>query len=336
MRADLRLPAASSLERQPVSGSAGADGSPAKAYKREKHGRARQHLLRGRRSPKGLPGILQWLRQPRAVADPALPARPRRILAPRLAGYLRVNEHFASDLEKLLRPDDVVWVHDYHLIPLAKVLRDAATQTGSASFCIFRSAAGDPHGAAESRAAHSGALPLRPGRLPDRRSMPATSRAIWRTNAAAAVDVHHSFSCQRPRRARRHLSGRHRDRSRSARLARRAIAIRASVLVVVRRALIIGVDRLDYSKGIALAVGGVRALPRRHPEWRGKVTFLQITPQSRSEIPEYADLERLVGATAGRINGDYGEASWMPMRDINRAHSRTALAGLIAPRARRW
>src|SRR5205807_2503947 len=40
-----------------------------------------------------------------------------------LSGYMRVNEHFASELDKILRPDDLVWVHDYHLIPLARMLR---------------------------------------------------------------------------------------------------------------------------------------------------------------------------------------------------------------------
>jgi trehalose 6-phosphate synthase len=55
-----------------------------------------------------------------------------------------------------------------------------------------------------------------------------------------------------------------------------------------------------------------------HPEWRGKVTFLQIAPKSRSEIPEYAELEQAVGAAAGRINGMYGEVSWTPIRYLNR------------------
>ena len=41
-----------------------------------------------------------------------------------LSGYLRVNNHFASELHRVLGPDDLVWVHDYHLIPLAKALRD--------------------------------------------------------------------------------------------------------------------------------------------------------------------------------------------------------------------
>ena len=65
-----------------------------------------------------------------------------------------------------------------------------------------------------------------------------------------------------------------------------------------------------------------------YPDWRGKVTYLQITPKSRSEIQEYAEMERPISSAAGRINGAYGEAAWTPIRYVNRAYSRTALAGL--------
>src|SRR6185312_7296665 len=67
-----------------------------------------------------------------------------------------------------------------------------------------------------------------------------------------------------------------------------------------------------------------------YSDWRGKVTYLQITPKSRSEIPEYVQMERLVSENAGRINGTFGEADWTPIRYVNRAHSRTALAGLYS------
>ena len=92
--------------------------------------------------------------------------------------------------------------------------------------------------------------------------------------------------------------------------------------------MIIGVDRLDYSKGIALRMEAFDIFLLTHPEWRGRVTYLQITPKSRSEIREYADMERQIDETAGRVNGKYGEASWTPIRDANRSHSRSALAGL--------
>ena len=94
------------------------------------------------------------------------------------------------------------------------------------------------------------------------------------------------------------------------------------------RALIIGVDRLDYSKGIAHRLSAFELFLQTQPDWRGKVTYLQIAPKSRTEIPEYADMEQEIGSAAGRINGAYGEADWTPIRYINRAYSHSTLAGL--------
>jgi trehalose 6-phosphate synthase len=94
------------------------------------------------------------------------------------------------------------------------------------------------------------------------------------------------------------------------------------------RALIIGVDRLDYSKGIAQRLSAFERFLQTQPDWRGKVTYLQIAPKSRTNIREYADIERGIGSTVGRINGAYGEADWTPIRYINRAYSHSTLAGL--------
>src|SRR6266516_4720065 len=58
------------------------------------------------------------------------------------------------------------------------------------------------------------------------------------------------------------------------------------------RALIIGVDRLDYSKGIGHRLSAFELFLQRQPQWLGKVTYLQIATKSRTEIPEYADIER--------------------------------------------
>ena len=59
------------------------------------------------------------------------------------------------------------------------------------------------------------------------------------------------------------------------------------------------------------------------------MTYLQITPKNRSEIPEYLELAQAVGSIAGRINGKYGEVSWTPIRYVNRVYARSALAGLF-------
>jgi trehalose 6-phosphate synthase len=94
------------------------------------------------------------------------------------------------------------------------------------------------------------------------------------------------------------------------------------------RALIISVDRLDYSKGIVHRLSAFERFLQTQPNWLGKVTYLQIAPKSRTEIPEYADMAQDIGAAAGRINGAFGEADWTPIRYVNRAYSRATLAGL--------
>jgi trehalose 6-phosphate synthase len=101
------------------------------------------------------------------------------------------------------------------------------------------------------------------------------------------------------------------------------------VIQSVPGALMIGVDRLDYSKGITLRLEAYERFLAAHPEWHGKITYLQITPKSRSQIKEYAEMEQAVNAAAGRINGAYAEAAWTPVRYVNRPYSRTALSGLF-------
>jgi trehalose 6-phosphate synthase len=93
---------------------------------------------------------------------------------------------------------------------------------------------------------------------------------------------------------------------------------------------------LDYSKGIAERLSAFERFLERQAEWRGKVTYLQIAPKSRTEIPEYADIEREIGAAAGRINGAYGEADWTPIRYVNRAYGHATLGGLYRAARSRW
>jgi trehalose 6-phosphate synthase len=65
-----------------------------------------------------------------------------------------------------------------------------------------------------------------------------------------------------------------------------------------------------------------------HPDQRGRVTYLQIAPTSRSEVPEYATLSRDVNETLGRINGSLGEPGWVPIHYVTSTYSRAVLARL--------
>ena len=95
------------------------------------------------------------------------------------------------------------------------------------------------------------------------------------------------------------------------------------------RPLVIGVDRLDYSKGIKQRLDSFCAFLDGSPQAiRQRVTLLQITPKSRSEVPEYARMQREVAEQVGFINGKLGDVDWTPIRYINKTMSRSALAGL--------
>jgi trehalose 6-phosphate synthase len=95
------------------------------------------------------------------------------------------------------------------------------------------------------------------------------------------------------------------------------------------RDLVIGVDRLDYSKGLKQRMEAFATFLERSPEAaRARVTMLQITPKSRSEVPEYARMQRELEEEAGRINGKLGDVDWTPLRYINKSMSHSALAGL--------
>ena len=247
-----------------------------------------------------------------------------------LSGYRRVNAHFANQLSGLLQPDDVVWVHDYHLIPLAKMLRDRG------------------HG---NRIGYFLHVPFPPPEI-----LTALPNHEWLIPQLAAYDLVGLQTDNDATNLARYLENECRlqkrgefvyqtgertvrlgafpigiETSEFSRLARRSVRsplVRSVLDSLAGRALMIGVDRLDYSKGLAQRMDAFERFLAVYPDWRSQVTYLQITPKSRSEINEYAEMERTISEAAGRINGAYGEVAWTPIRYVNRAYSRSVLAGL--------
>ncbi|MES2472312.1 MAG: trehalose-6-phosphate synthase [Pseudomonadota bacterium] len=248
-----------------------------------------------------------------------------------LSGYLRVNEHFADELEKVLKPDDIVWVHDYHLIPLAKALRGRGLNNRIGFFLHIPL---PPPEILTAMPNHETLIP----------SLGAYDLVGFQTDGDAANFARYlAKELGTPS----HMSLRLGSGDRSMRigtfpvgietkdftkLARRAVktGFVQKVLGSIPNALMIGVDRLDYSKGITLRLEAYERFLAAHPQWHGKITYLQITPKSRSAIKEYSDMEAAVNSAAGRINGAYSDAAWAPVRYVNRPYSRTALAGLYA------
>jgi len=92
---------------------------------------------------------------------------------------------------------------------------------------------------------------------------------------------------------------------------------------------IVGVDRLDYSKGLPQRFRAFERLLMRHPERRNRVTFLQIAPPSRSGVAAYRDLRTELAAIAGDINGRWSSLTWTPLRYTNESYSPRSLAGFF-------
>ncbi|MGS9596072.1 trehalose-6-phosphate synthase, partial [Salmonella enterica subsp. enterica serovar Infantis] len=83
-----------------------------------------------------------------------------------------------------------------------------------------------------------------------------------------------------------------------------------------QRRLLLGIDRLDYSKGLPQRLRAFRELLARHPEQRRRATLIQIGSPTREGLDAYADIRRELESLCGAVNGDYGELDWMPVRYI--------------------
>ncbi|MDQ3035938.1 MAG: trehalose-6-phosphate synthase, partial [Myxococcota bacterium] len=92
--------------------------------------------------------------------------------------------------------------------------------------------------------------------------------------------------------------------------------------------LVLGVDRLDYSKGIVERLEAFGRMLELHPEWRSQVSLVQVAVPSRADVPEYAEQRRNIETLVGRINGEHGEAHWVPVRYVYRSYGRSQLARL--------
>src|SRR5579871_4870221 len=202
-----------------------------------------------------------------------------------LTGYLRVNDHFADEMVKVLKQDDIIWVHDYHLIPLARALR-ARGQHNRIGFFLH--------------------IPMPPPEIIT--AMPNHENLIpslchydlvgFQTdNDAANFARYLANELGTPSHISRRLGTGDRvmrigtfpvgvETRAFNRLARRAMRseLVRDVAKSVPGKLMIGVDRLDYTKGITLRLEAYERFLAAHHEWHGKITYLQITPKSRSQI----------------------------------------------------
>jgi len=246
------------------------------------------------------------------------------------AVYLDVNRLFAQQLAPLLRADDRIWVHDYHLIPLAAELRKlgVANRIG-----FFLHVPLPPAQLLATLPGHEelfsafGACDLVGMQTRD------DVRALHdylREETGATLDADGGVIMRDGHRFRSAAFPISVDADRIARQAGTAVRSAASERLrgsLEGRALAIGIDRLDYSKGLPKRFEAFARFLQTHPHWRAKVSFLQIAPPSRQDVPEYRELRTRLERMAGAINGRYAEPDWVPIRYVNRSFRHATLAG---------
>ncbi|MCL1634537.1 alpha,alpha-trehalose-phosphate synthase (UDP-forming) [Luteimonas sp. SX5] len=244
--------------------------------------------------------------------------------------YRRVNALFAEKLAKRLKPDDIVWVHDYHLLPLAEELRMRGVESRIGFFLHVPLPSADLIAALPSHNRPFGALTAYDlvgfqterdlERFQDYLRLYAGGKVVRK---GVLLD-----RAGREFRAGAFPIGI--DTPRIAELAADAVrkpGVKRLQASLAGRSLAIGVDRLDYSKGIPERFRAFARFLDRHPEKRGKLTFLQIAPVSRGGVGEYRALKRELEQLAGHINGGYAEPDWTPVRYVNRNYPHATLTG---------
>lgn len=245
--------------------------------------------------------------------------------------YREVNARMAATLQPLLRPSDLVWVHDFHLLPMAAALRARGVTNPIGFFLHVPFASADVLGAAPEMgslvrdmlaadllgfqtdndlANFAAAAEL----FAEARRLPGNVLEIGHRRVRLGVfpvEIEpHGFAqlaermatCSEAERLRRSLHGQH---------------------------LILGVERLDPTKGLLQRLTGLRRLFARHPKWLRRATMLQIAAESRKDVASYRSLRERLDREAGRLNADLAEPDWQPLRFVSRAVDRALVAGYL-------
>jgi len=257
-------------------------------------------------------------------------------------GYWKVNTLFAETLAPLLRDDDTVWIHDYHLIPLAALLRERGVGCRIGFFLHVPVPSADLLQALpDHRSLFSALYSYDLLGFQTRRDVDRFQSYVRLFGGGQLIDSEWILTPE-GRRVRTSAFPIGIDTEHIARQARSAASnkpVRDLRQSLQHRKLAIGVDRLDYSKGLPERFHGFERYLQRYPREKGDMTFLQIAPVSRGSVNEYRKLRGELERLAGHINGGHAEADWTPLRYVNQnyAHStltgfyRQAAVGLVTP-----
>lgn len=238
--------------------------------------------------------------------------------------YERVNERFAAAVVDAGTDRDVIWIHDYHLMLTPRLVRNAARDARLAFFLH---------------------IPFPPYDL--FRLLPWNREILRGVLAADLVGFHVQTYVRNFLDCVELLLNARVDRKaglieygdRTTQVGAFPIGIDFDLydslareaprtLRETRLQIVLGVDRLDYTKGIPERVRAVERLFELYPEHREKVVFLQLAVPSRSQVAEYRDLKREIDEIVGRVNGRFSTAAWSPIRYLYQSMATEKLAGL--------
>ncbi|TCW00062.1 alpha,alpha-trehalose-phosphate synthase [Biostraticola tofi] len=254
-------------------------------------------------------------------------------------GYCRVNETLAERLKPLVADDDIVWIHDYHLLPLASACRRMGMKNRIGFFLHI------PFPTSEI----FNALPPRKEILEklceyDLVGFQAESdRQAFLENLALVTDVREVGDDRieaygKTLTVRVYPIGVEPDSIRELAEGRLPPKL-AHLRDKMNGQLIISVDRLDYSKGLPERFQAYENLLENYPQHRGHIRYFQIAPTSRGDVQAYQDIRHELETHAGRINGHYSTLEWTPLFYLNQHYERSLLmkifrhceVGLVTP-----
>jgi len=246
--------------------------------------------------------------------------------------YRRGNEKFAHAVEGIWSDGDFVWVQDYHLMLAGQALRRRGFHNRIAYFHHIPFPAPDVFEALPWRTEvllglmHYDVIGFQTSRdvrgfveslrrfLPDTRINELGDSLFVRTRALSASIGRYPISI---------------DFDEFAAAANSVTEATAAAIdqTTIGMKVVLGVDRLDYTKGILQRLTAFRTLLNAHPEWRTRITLLQIVIPSREEIPEYRQLKLDIETMVSEINGEYSTPGWIPIQYFHRCVSRDELLG---------
>jgi trehalose 6-phosphate synthase len=237
--------------------------------------------------------------------------------------FVGVNARLAGQLQPLLHKDDVIWVHDYHLIPFAAELRRLGVQN-PIGFYLH--------------------IPFPPWQtflaIPEHRELARALAAYDLIGLQTKEDVANLIDyLANGIYGRLVPDGRVRVFDRLVSVASFPIGIDVADFANARRdgslvqgrgqiSRIIGVDRLDYTKGLPQKFKAFGRFLGKYPQYQSQVVLTQIAPPTRSSVEAYTDIRQQLESLAGSINGRFGELDWVPIHYIHRSTPRRRLSGI--------